>query len=191
MNKKVLKTMIALVIVFLVACYILKIFFPEQFVMSIENKVFIQIGNYIDSHKWLSCIYGIVLGFIFDYLFFGAVCKQKKLNYKLIIIIIVYNIAFSCVYNFANPLFLQEYSLIISAISSCYMILIPMFFTKTIKELSITYCINYISQTLSLNIRNLSLLLTNTNSLIISLMTIESYLWLILLFIYFNYKKEK
>ena len=59
MNKKVLKTMIALVIVFLLACYILKIFFPEQFVMSIENEKLIAIGNYIDNNAWAYYIFGI------------------------------------------------------------------------------------------------------------------------------------
>lgn len=190
MNKKVLKTMICLVIAFLFGIYILKFFMPEQFVMAIQNENLIKIGNFIDNNKFASCIYGIIIGFIFDYFYFGAVCKQTKLNWKLLIIIIIYNIGFSIFYNFAPMNLITNFSLTITAISSCYMILVPMLFTKELKPLSITYCVNYIAQTFSLQIRGISLLMTNANSIIMTLMSFECYLWVILLFAYFNYKKE-
>lgn len=191
MNKKVLKTMIALVVIFLVALYVLKIFFPEQFVLSVENETIILIGNYIDTNKWASIIYGIVVGCIFDYFYFGAVCRQKLLNWKLIVTILVYNIGFALYYNLAGIEIITKYSNIIVAISSCYMILLPMFFTKTIKELSITYSINSIAQLLSLSIRDISILMTNANSIINTLISIECYFWIILLFLYFNFKGGK
>lgn len=191
MNRKVLKTMIALVVIFLIALYVLKIFFPEQFVLSVENETIIAIGNYIDSNEWASIIYGIIIGCIFDYFYFGAVCKQKLLNWKLIVIILIYNIGFALYYNLAGIDIITKYSNIIVAISSCYMILLPMFFTKTIRELSITYSINYVSQSLSLSIRNIAVLTTNTNSIVNLIMSLECYFWIILLFLYFNFKGEQ
>ena len=46
MNKRVLRTMLALVVIFLSAVYVLKIFLPEQFVFIIENEQLITIGKY-------------------------------------------------------------------------------------------------------------------------------------------------
>ena len=60
MYHKILKTMLALCCVFLVALYVLKIFFPEQFVISIEIDAFITIGNYVDAHVWLEYPFGIL-----------------------------------------------------------------------------------------------------------------------------------
>lgn len=190
MNKKVIKTMIALVIIFLTGLYVLKIFFPEQFVLSIENERLIAIGNYIDNHKWLAMIFGFILGCSTDYLYFGAVTRRKWIGIKLLLIILIYNMVFVLCYNLISPDIIANYATLISAISSCYMILTPMFFTHRIKELSITYSVNFIAQSLSLNIRNLGVLLVNTNSLIMFIFSIESYLWLLLLFLYFNFKKE-
>ena len=59
MNKKVLRTMITLVVVFLVALYVLKIFFPEQFVMAIQNEQFIAVGNFIDTNQFADYIFGM------------------------------------------------------------------------------------------------------------------------------------
>src|SRR5699024_11955285 len=70
---------ISLVVIFLIACYVLKIFFPEQFVLSVENETIITIGNYIDNNKWASIIYGIIIGCVFDYFYFGD-RKSTRLN---------------------------------------------------------------------------------------------------------------
>jgi hypothetical protein len=191
MNNKVLKAMIALVIIFLSALYIVKIFFPEQFVMSIETKALINIGTYIDNHKWSYFMIQFVIGCLFDYMYFGSVCKKFKLHWSLFIVIFLYNIGFSSFYTFGSVNLIIKMSNIIVAIASCYMILVPMFYTKELKPLSITYCVNAISQLLSLNIRGLSLLMTNANSLIMVLMSLECYLWMFLLLMLFNYKNKK
>lgn len=183
--------MIALVVVFLVACYVLKIFFPEQFVMAIENETLINIGNFIDNNPWLLGMFGFILSMTTDYLFFGAVCKRKWLGWKLLIIMAIYNISIELMYGLVPIEIIDKYAILISAVSSCYMIFLPMFFTKTIKELSITYTINYVSQALSLSIRDFGLLLTNVNTITMFIFSFESYLWLILLFLYFNYKGDK
>lgn len=73
MNKKVLRVMIILVAVFLVALYVIKIFFPEQFAMSIENQVLINAGDYVDANVWLSKICSAITTFITFFLFICAV----------------------------------------------------------------------------------------------------------------------
>ena len=88
MNKKVFRTMIALVVIFLVALYVLKIFFPEQFVISIENEKLIAIGNYIDNNAWAYYLFGIVTSFLTYWLYLCAVCKQWYLKWWQCLIVL-------------------------------------------------------------------------------------------------------
>ena len=161
MNKKVLKTMIALVIIFLVALYVLKIFFPKEFVLAIQNKNLITIGNYVDSHKWASILMGFAISLIFDYLYFGAVCQTMKLKWYLVLIILSYNITYSCFFFLAPASIVAESTTIVVCVSTIYMILLPALFTRKLIPLSITYSVNYVSQSLSLNIRDIGLLMIN------------------------------
>lgn len=182
MNKKVLKTMIALVIVFLLACYILKIFFPEQFVMSIENENLIAIGNYIDNNAWAYYLFGIVTSFLTYWLYLCAVCKQWYLKWWQCLIVLAV-IGASIGLSFYDET-------IYSALSYTSFVFLPFIFKANLKEVAITYTIHTFAQHITLSIRDLPLLLTNINSLIFTFITIECYLWLLLFYIYFNYKKE-
>lgn len=190
MNKRVFVSMVVLVVAFLLGMYILKFFFPEQFLFAIENNTIIEIGNYIDSHAWAAIIFYIIIGVVFDWLYFGAVCRMTILKPALIAIIIIYNIAYSAYSSLAPIEFVEQNSLFVVAISTCYMILLPMFFTKSIKELSITYCVNAVSQLLSLLIRDITISTANMNALTTALLSFDNYMWLLLCFILFNYKKE-
>lgn len=191
MNKKVFISMTTLIIIFLIAIYILKIFFPLEFVLSIENKNIIKIGNFINNSKTLSIIFYFIIGFIFDWLYFGAVCKTKIHKLSLIIIMICYGLLFSVFSVFVPIEKAIKYNGLIIALQNCYMIFIPMFYTKTIRELSITYSINAISQNLLLLIRDVSLYSANTNSLVTFMLSIDNYLWILLLFIIFNFNKKQ
>lgn len=190
MNKKVYKSMIVLILAFLVACYVAKIFFPEQFVMSVESEALVTAGNFIDTHRWLYYIVQVGLGVLFDYLYFGAVCQRTKLHWSLWCVVGCYNLALGAVLAFASVDFLINATYIITAISSCYMILVPLFYTNELEPLAITYCVNFVAQTLSLNIRGISYLMTNANTLTTLLMSFECYFWLLLLFLIFNFKPQ-
>lgn len=182
MNRKVLKVMIALVIIFLCALYILKIFFPEQFVMVIENEQLIKIGDYISAHWWLQEICDIITSFIVYWLYLGAVLRKWCLNWKEIIAVLI-SIALTHGLYFYN-------TTLSSGISVVAMLIIPAIFKADMRIVAATFSIHYISQLLSTLIRGLPLLLTNVNYITILLMTFECYFWLLLLYLYFNYKKE-
>lgn len=183
MNKKVLKTMIALVIVFLLACYILKIFFPEQFVMSIENENLIKIGKFIDDRIWLAKICSGITTFIGMFLYECAVTKKWKLNWKEFVEILSIIIITKCISLYDND--------ISNGISTIAMFIIPMLNNAKLKEVSIVYSVHYISQLLSIKIRNLPIYFSQINSIIAICMTFECYLWLILFYLYFNCKRSR
>ena len=189
MNKKVWTAMLVLTIVFLCFLYVAKIFFPQEFVMCIENERLIQIGSFIDSHKWAYYLANVIIGITTDYLYFGAVTRKFKLNPKLIVTIVLYNLVYLGIYAFVDINTIMEYQSLFVMASTCYMIFVPCLFIKELMPLSITYCANYISQTLSLEIRDFATLLTNVNSITMICFSAESYLWLLLCFILFNYRK--
>lgn len=90
MNKKVFISMLSLVVSFLVGIYVLKIFFPEEFMMSIQNERIIAIGQYIDSHEWLYYICCGITAFITYWLYCCACSGRKWLKwYECLIILAV------------------------------------------------------------------------------------------------------
>lgn len=191
MNKRVYKVMLALVLTFITGIYILKVFFPNDFMLIVENEHLVKLGTVIDSTPVFNYTCSFLIAFIFDYLYFGAVCQQKNLDKRLVILIILYNAFYVAFYRLAPAHIVARSTNLLIALSNCYMILVPMFFTKYIRGLSVTYTINAVAQLLTLNIRNLNLLLTNTNFVIITLMSAECYLWLILCYMLFTRKEEK
>lgn len=185
MNRKVLRTMIALVMIFLCAFYVLKIFFPEQFVMVIENEQLVKIGNYIDNHLWLYIIISCFTSFITYWLYLCAVTRKWYLNLKELVAVLIVIAITQTLYSFESTISLA------SGITIIAMIALPLIDKAKLKEVAIVFSFNYLSQLLSTLIRSLPLLLTNVNFMTIFLMTLEQYFWLLLFYLYYNMKKEE
>ena len=184
MNKKVLKTMIALVVIFLCALYVLKIFFPEEFVMVIENEQLIKIGEYVDNNLWLHIILACITSFITYWLYLCAVTRKWYLNWKEILMVLGVIAITQTLYSFDETVDLA------SGISIISMLILPVFSKADLKDVAIVFSIHYMAQLLSTLIRGLPLLLTNVNYATIFLMTIECYFWLLLFYLYFNVKRR-
>lgn len=184
MNKKVLKTMIALVVIFLCALYVLKIFFPEEFVMVIENEQLIKIGEYVDNNLWLHIILACITSFITYWLYLCAVTHKWYLNWKEILMVLSVIAITQTLYSFDETIDLA------SGISIISMLILPIFSKANLKDVAIVFSIHYMAQLLSTLIRGLPLLLTNVNYATIFLMTIECYFWLLLFYLYFNVKRR-
>lgn len=180
MNRKVLKTMLALVIIFLCALYILKIFIPEQFVLSVEIKVIVDIGNYIDTHAWADYLFGIITSFATYWLYLCAVCKRWYLKwYECLIVLAVIGANIGLTFVDIN---------LYSAFSVCTFILLPLLFKSDLKSVGVCFTIHSISQALTLSIRNISMYMQSINSLTIYIVGLESFIWLLLFYLYNNYK---
>lgn len=180
MNKKVLQTMLALVVVSLCALYVLKIFMPEQFVLSIEIKVIVDIGNYIDTHAWADYVFGILTSFATYWLYLCAVCKRWYLKwYECLIVLAVIG---------ANIGLSMWDVNIYSAFSVMTFILLPLLFKSDLKSVGICFSIHSISQVLTLSIRDITMYMTDVNSLTIHMIGMESFVWLVLFYLFNNYK---
>ena len=183
MNKKVFISMLSLSISFLIGMYILKIFFPQEFMLSIQNEKIILIGNYIDSHSWLYYICCGITSFI-TYWLYCCACKHKLYLKWYEILLVIATIIICRVVNFYDT----NMAMIISW---CSFMFLPALMGGDIKTSAIVLTIHSISQGLSINIRGLPMYLTTTNFLTMFMFGMESYLWLLLMYIIFNYKDKK
>lgn len=106
------------------------------------------------------------IGLIFDFFYFGAVCRQKILEWRLLLIVVLYNVALNIYYCFAPFDIIVRYSMLVMVVSSCYMILLPTLFTNELLPLAVTYCVNLISQELFIMIKDVVTISANANSAI-------------------------
>lgn len=183
MNKKVWTAMLVLTVVFLCFLYIAKIFFPQDFVMCIENERLIQIGNFIDGHRLIYYIFCGITAFVTYYLYCCACCHKKKLNTKECLLIILSIIIVRLVSFYDNNMW--------SHFSISSFILLPILMKGDFKTTGIVYFTHGISQMLSLSIRDLPMYLSTNNAITILLLSIDMYFWLLLMYFVFNYKKEE
>ena len=178
MNKKVFVAMLSLCVTFLVGLYFVKIFYPQEFVMAIENQKLIAIGNSIDSHRWCYYIVCCITSFVTYWLYLCACCSRKRLKVWQIALVIAVILG-SCVVDKIDPN-IALYSIIT-------MIILPAIFKGKLTNIAIVFSVHIIAQYLSISIRNFSLLFATFNSLFGLIMTFEMYIWLSLFYIIFNY----
>lgn len=183
MNKKVFVSMLTLCVVFLVGLYIAKIFFPQEFMMSIQNERIIKVGTFIDNHKWLYYICCGITATITYYLYCCACSGRMKLEWEEFIDIFAVVVIIRLISFYDNTL--------ATAIELAAFLFLPCLLKGELKNCAIAYSIHTISQGLSLSIRSLPLYLQSANFVTMFCFGIESYLWLFLLMLTFSYKKEK
>lgn len=183
MNKKVFISMLVLSISFLIGLYVLKIFFPQEFVMSIENDRLVEIGTFIDNHLWLYYICCGITAFITYWLYCCACSSRLYLKWYECLYIIATIIAIRLISFYDESL-----STVISVVSFVFL---PALTKGNIKQCALVYTVHGIAQALSLSIRNLPLYLTNINFITSLFMTLEMYFWLLLFYIIYNYKKKE
>ena len=144
MNKKVFKTMIALVVIFLVACYVLKIFFPEQFVMTVNNQVIISVGEYLNTHAWAFYIFGIANSFLSYWLYLCAVCKRLYLNWwQCLVVLGTIGVNIGLTHLDTN---------LYSAFSIISFVVLPLIFKSDLKTVAIGYSIHLLAKQLLLEL---------------------------------------
>jgi hypothetical protein len=183
MNKKVFVSMLALCVTFLAGLYIAKIFFPQEFMMSIQNERIIKIGTYIDTHKWLYYVCCGITAFITYYLYCCASSGRIRLAWYEILEIVGVIVVIRAISFYDDTL--------ATAIELASFLFLPYLLKGKLKNCAITYTVHTISQGLSLSIRSLPLYLHSANFITFLFMTFECYFWLILNCIIMNYQNKE
>ena len=175
--------MLVLSIVFLVGMYVLKIFFPQEFMMTIQNENIISIGTFIDNHKWLYYICCGVTAFITYYLYCCACSGKLYLKW------------YECLYIISAIVLVRLVSFydenMWSILSWCSFVVLPALMGNNLKRCALIFSFHTISQGLSLKIRGLMMYLATNNFITVTLLAIDMYLWLLLFYVIFNYKKKE
>lgn len=183
MNKKVLKTMIILTIVFLFVVYVAKIFFPEWFVLTITNENIIAFGNYVDTHLWADVLATFVGGYVTYLIYCCACCGKWRLNWKDNLIVLLASILNVLIWYFANTFYLH-FSVVV-------MFALPLIFDAKFKNTVIVYSFHGLAQILSLSIRDIGLMLPSYNYASLLILSIDAYLWLSFFYLLYNIKENK
>lgn len=185
MNKSVLRTMIVIIICMLAFEYILKFFVPKEFVLVISNPNLIKFGEFLDSHKLVSYIFGCITSFITYFLYTCACSRKKYLNWKFYIL-------FLLIYIISEILIVVSYELCTPFII-CSMIGLAYLSNSNMKDFTIVFIVHNLSQVLSLNIRNITTYLISFDMATLTIMTLECYLWLTLFYFLncFNIKERE
>ena len=175
----------------LLAFYIAKIFFPEFIVGVAEIPSIVKLGNYVDSHKWaFYLIDGIVSTFI-AFIYCCACCRKPKVSLKSLVSIVVCNIILYLVSAFLP----HQYTIVNCAIFVFMPFIVCYIENNICKEtfISTSICVfaDLITQVISMEIRDVTIMMSQFNSATFFILLIDMVIWRFLFYSYFNYKNNK
>lgn len=162
--------------------YLIKIIFPQYIIDVSHTDSVITVGKYIDNHKWAWYCCTFIVSFIGYYFSCCASSKRKILEWKEVAIICVTIL----VLFFSKEFLPNQYQVF----NWCSTILIPVLCKAQIKPLTINIVIVNIVQSLTLEIRNLSLMISDYNYATLLILMLDAYIIQLLMYFAFNYKKE-
>lgn len=183
MNYKVAKTGLILCIVYLVAFYILKFFYPDILLQAITSPTLIRLGEFMNEYTFAMEIIKVSASFLTYYLFVCACSGKFKLSWiELLYVIIGTLVAKLCI------LFLPN---LYTHTSISVMLILSLLCKGKLLNTTLSFVIHgYLSQFLT-SIRGFETIIVYVNSISGLLFNLEAYVWLILLAIIFYFKEEK
>lgn len=175
----------------LVLFYIAKIFFPQFIVGVAEIPSIVALGEYVDTHKWAYIIFNMGVNYIGSYILFCACCRKKYLNWKDNLILLSFVVSARLVSEFL-PNHYSSYNYVALVGFPFLMCLVDKNLTKgTFISTVACFCVDILSQVMSVEIRNLFLLSTHINVATMTILLIDTWIWRILLYLFFNHKTNK
>lgn len=177
--------------VILFGLYALKFIYPNSIIQIAEVSTIVTFGEYVDSHLWAYYLFNGLISFVVGCVYCCACCRKKYLSRLEHLIVLI-----EVILLFIIEYFLPEYYLSLNLIC---MIILPTIINainkyKDIKYLYstvITFAFHSIAQLLTLSIRGMSMLITYPNSATFTILIIDVFIWVVLLYNYFNYKENK
>ncbi len=161
--------------------YFFKLFFPQTVIEIAQIDSITKIGHYIDNHKWAWYLATTILSFCSYFLTCCASCKKYYLDLKEIIIILISILILFFVKEFVPS---QYTSLNISIT-----VLLPFIMGADFKATVVMFVSTNFLQTMTLQVRNLSLMISDYNFATLTILMLDYYIFMILLYLFFNYKK--
>lgn len=177
--------------VLLIVFYIAKIFFPKFIVGVAEVPSIVKFGTYVDSHLWSLYLFNGITSFATMYLFGCACCRVTKLKLVECLFLIALFIV-SCLVERFLPTQFFTFNVCGYFIFVLFILLYRKIDNyKVLYSTIICYLITAFAQSLSLEIRDISTLISYPNPATFFILIIDGTIWDILLYLFFNYKGEK
>jgi len=183
MNKKVLLTMIILMVAFLVAIYLAKLISPAWIVGIASTPDIISVGTFVDSHWWIRISIGLIFCFVTLWFYSCAVLRKWYLNWKELIAVFISVFILSLIGEF-----MSQYSVWANIM---VMIIIPTIFKANMIDFAFVCGIHFSAQIFSLGIRDIGLLTPSYNFATLLILAVDVYIWLGLLYAFQNYRKKE
>lgn len=175
----------------LVALYCIKIFYPNVVVGVAEIKPIVKFGNFIDKYDWAYYLFYGSTSMLILWFYTCACCRVNKLG-KIELCVLFGLVVLSHIIE----KYLPTQSLVFNI--SLYLIMPLIVVTKRrIKDYRIFYStvvcflITNFAQTISLDIRAISTMVSYPNSATYFILLIDAYIWNVLLYNYYNFKGVK
>ena len=173
----------------LVGFYVLKKICPQFIVGVAETESIVRFGQFVDAHGWAFQIFQFVLGFLGCYILFCACCRERKLCWKGVLVIATYAFINPFVQNLL-PTIAVQFNYVALVVAPFIILLLKDKLNKeTFISTIICFSADIMSQALSMAIRDVVIMSTRVNSATMTILMIDGYMWRILLYLFFNYKK--
>jgi hypothetical protein len=169
--------------VILGAIYLLKIFLPQFVIEVAHSESIVNIGRYIDTHKWAWYLASFILSFISYYLMCGACCRKRVLNYKETLLIVFIVLFLYIIKEFLPNQF--------TALNFSFMLIGPLVMHGDFKITTVHFVLMNLLQTITLEIRGLQFMISDFNYATLIVLMIDVYILEALIYFYYNYKTEK
>ena len=182
MNKRIAKTLLILCIAYMIGYYILKFIFPEQLLLVVTDENIIKLGRFVDSNKIYKILLNTITTFITLLLFVFSSTGRFKLKWYEILYIIIGAIVCKLCAEFMPNLYTHT--------SISIMLILASLCKGKLSYTILTFVIHgYLSQFL-FSIRGFETILIKYNTITGIALTIECYVWLIILALFFNLKEK-
>lgn len=183
MNIKIAKTMLALCIVYIIGFYVLKFIFPEYLLLTITDPNVLTFGKFIESSKIIYYVAQGLSTFISLYLFSCASCARFKIKWYELIYLIVGSVLTNLVLYVAPELYTHT--------SISIMLIMAMLFKGNLAYTVVSFTLHgFLSQFL-FSIRGFETIVMSVNTASAIILTIEGWVWLVLLGLIFYLKEKK
>ena len=171
--------------------YVAKLFFPQFIVGIAELPSIVKIGNYIDTHKWAYYIAVPIYSYVIGYFLFCACCRTKILSWKSNIILVSFIIVALIIQRFL-PLIYTPFNYVALILQPLLMLFVDKRASKeTLTSTCICFCVDIMTQALSLQIRDITLIANKVNFATFTILLIDMLIWRILLYLYYNNKEKE
>lgn len=171
--------------------YLAKLLIPQFVVGVAELDSVVKFGNYVDSHVVVYYIFNFIVSMFTYYFYCCACCRKRNLTIWQFVIVGLANVLLFIIQALL-PLYYLSFNMLSLIVLPCIICLMDKRTDiKYLYSTTTTFSIHIVAQFLSLNIRDIVLMLRYDNTATFTIMLIDGFIWLVLLYNYYNYKEVK